>query len=60
MLTEKQHQQLVGILSNETGKFDDTVSRFQDRFAKSEYFPICWAIQHLIQHDVLFSFIHPT
>lgn len=56
MLPHKQYQQLLGILSDSSAKFVDSLKRFEDTFNKNEYFTAGWIVQHLIKHNVRRNF----
>lgn len=62
MLQANQYQHLIGILSDEAAKFEESLKRFEDQFKKTEYFCAGWVVQHMIQHNVrnkLISLIAP-
>jgi len=52
MLPQKQHQQLIDILSDESAKFVDSLKRFEELFSKNEYFTAGWVVQYMIRHNV--------
>eukprot|EP01022_Parablepharisma_sp_SALTPOND_P028522 TRINITY_DN71094_c0_g1_i1.p1 TRINITY_DN71094_c0_g1~~TRINITY_DN71094_c0_g1_i1.p1 ORF type:complete len:1209 (+),score=152.35 TRINITY_DN71094_c0_g1_i1:723-4349(+) len=58
MLPQRQSQQLIEILSDESAKFDDSLKRFEDLFNRTEYFTVGWIVQHMIQHNVLRIMTH--
>jgi len=53
MLPQKQHRQLLEILSNESAKFADSLKRFEDLFTKNTYFSAGWTIQYMIQQNAI-------
>lgn len=52
MIGQKQRNQLLEILSDNSSKFTDCLKHFQGIFTKSDYFSAGWMIQYMIQKNV--------